>query len=156
MKRNTKILCVVLATVCLFCIWFSACGAEPTNNSATGVDWIREESHFVDYSIDGDVIKFRYLFTFENTYHRDMIISYPQVEFSRKELKGWLEYKDSYVGVSEDGTTDTYIPAGEKVGVVLTFEGKYLGGEVNTELSIPDSIVLGQKFAPQAIEEQNS
>lgn len=145
-----RIIFFVLIFACLF---LCACGNQETQNSANGLDWLQEESYFVDYMIDGDVVRFRYLFTFENTYHRDMIISFPQVTFSRKELKGWLEYKDPYIGVNEDGTTDNYIPAGEKVSIILTFEGNYLGGEVNTALSVPDSIMFGQRLAPKTTEE---
>ena len=139
---------LVIAT-CLLCIGFSACYNQDNQNAANGLDWIKEESYFLDYTIDGTIVEFRYLFTFENTTHRDMIISFPQVKFSRKELKGWLEYKDSYIGISEDGSTDNYIPAGKKVSIVLSFKGNYLGGDVNTRLSIPTSIIFGQKLVPK-------
>lgn len=129
----------------LICIFLCACNSPETVDSPNGLNWIPEESYFVDYSIEGDRVKFRYLFTYENTTDVDMIIKYPRVTFMRKGLRGWLEYQNGYSGTNEDGTTKIYSSAGEKVSFVLTFEGEYLGGDVNTKI-VPSSIIFMQEL----------
>ncbi len=65
-------------------------------------------------------------------------------KFKNKELKGWVE-PDIFTGNDENGDmVYQKIHTGEKTSVVFVFEGKYLGGTINENLSFPDELILMQ------------
>ena len=46
-------------------------------------------------------------------------------------------------GLGEDGKLKKEkIGSGEKINVIFVFEGKYLGGKVNENISFPEEIIL--------------
>lgn len=64
-------------------------------------------------------------------------------KFKRSELRGWVKYSDSFLGLDDNGEYKyQIIGPGEKVDVVYVFEGEYLGGTANEKLSFPEEMVL--------------
>ncbi len=110
--------------------------------------WLPEESFFVDYDIvDEKTIKFRYTICFVNNLDVDTTISL-SAKFDKKELAGWVVQTDGFMGCDENGELlYKEIKQGEKEFVTVTFEGKYLGGEVNENLSFPEELILSQSFS---------
>lgn len=103
--------------------------------------WIPEESRFLDYEITENRIRFKYSICFENGFDTDEMISL-SAKFARKELKGWLKYESFFEGCDETGNRAYYlIKSGEKVNLVFVFEGEYLGGSVNENLSFPEELL---------------
>ncbi len=103
---------------------------------------VPEECYFVDYEIDGNRIKFRYAFTWFNDTDDDTMVEGFQCKFKRSEIKKWLDPdKDgNWLPAKNEIGDDSVafiVPANSKCTVVLTFEGEYLGGEVNENLSYP-------------------
>lgn len=121
----------------------SACASDTFKDVAIG--WIPESSYFVDYQVTGDKIKFRYsVCYYNNTLDRiDIGIA---AKFNKKELRGWLKYESFFFGMDDDGDMkyETVNPK-EKKNIVFCFEGDYLGGSVNRNLSFPEEIILVTK-----------
>ena len=95
---------------------------------------IEEECRIIDYTIDGDTIRFRYMLQFENRSRYDCKIGEFDAEFQEDDMTGWLTPREvSFVGYE---TKDKYqtIRAGETTDLIVTYEGTYLGGEVNMNL----------------------
>lgn len=109
---------------------------EPTEKPP-GMRRIKEESYFVDYEIDGDIIRFRYALCFENSLDDDLSVSIWTASFKKSETKGWLKNDGPIVGYVDNYERSYTIRSGEKVTVIFVFEGEYLGGPVNEELSFP-------------------
>lgn len=107
--------------------------------------WVKEECHFVDYIIKDDTIIFRYSFCFDNQSRHDIIISSFTASFAPKELEGWVAYNDFFFGKTDQ--PEILIHDGEKAIVTISFEGDYLGGEVNEDLSCPVEIMFVQSIA---------
>ena len=108
---------------------------------ATSLYWDAEKSHFVDYEINGERIKFRYSINFVNCSGEDEELSI-SAAFKPNELKGWIKM-DSNIGYDQNGEMlSAAIKANSSADVVFTFEGEYLGGEVNTNLSFPETLVI--------------
>lgn len=64
-------------------------------------------------------------------------------KFKSKELKGWLKNESYFMGC-EQNVEMLYatVKANNSADVVFTFEGEYLGGEVNKNLSFPEEIAI--------------
>ncbi len=104
--------------------------------------WVHEKSHFVDYEINGDRIKFRYSIHFVNSSNDDMQVSL-SAKFKSKELKGWLKKESFFKGCDQNGEMlYAIIKANDKADVIFSFEGEYLGGEVNKNLSFPEELII--------------
>ena len=104
--------------------------------------WVPEKSHFVDYEIDGDRIKFRYSIHFVNSFNDDMQVSL-SAKFNSKELKGWLKNESFFKGCDQNGEMlCAIVKADSSADVIFTFEGEYLGGEVNENLSFPEELII--------------
>lgn len=132
--------------VCLTILYFFTLAGCSRNCSGidhdSSVYWLPEESGFVDYEIDGDCVRFRYRICFVNETEQDVSIKV-SAAFSPKELAGWVESKDYFDGFNNRGDW-TYQTVGSfcKNQLIYTFEGKYLGGEVNTNLSFPEDLMV--------------
>ncbi len=139
----TIIISTILIIVCCFGAWivFSIFDTPEQNDNSNTLHWIAEESYFVDYEIIGDTVKFRYSICFENNSDEDDTISI-LAKFKKSELKDWIKADEFIFGCDETGERlYEEIKKGEKKNVVFVFEGEYLGGEVNTNLSFPDEIM---------------
>lgn len=99
--------------------------------------WVREESCFVDYSILEDIIQLRYSMCFENESGHDLVIYGMGVRFDKSTLAGIME-NDGFVNCKgENSHYILLIPDGDKINVIVSLEGEYLGGEINEDLAIP-------------------
>lgn len=134
-KWISLFLCIIL--MMLLC----SCGVDNADADSS-IYWIKEESSFVDYEISGDIVRFRYSICFVNEMqeHADVKIA---AKFSGKELSRWIENKDYFEGLDDHGEWNYQrIKSGEKAQLIYTFEGKYLGGDVNEKLSFPQELIL--------------
>ena len=124
-------------------IMLSGCTSDTTNDVVTG--WIAKDSYFVDYKITGDKIKFRYSVCYYND-TLDPIDIGMAAKFNKRELRGWLKDENFFFGMDDDGNMkyETINPK-EKKNIVFCFEGDYLGGSVNKNLSFPEEIILVAK-----------
>ena len=112
--------------------------------------WLPEESGFVDYEIDGDCVRFRYRICFVNEDQQDISVKL-SAAFSNSELTGWVESKEFFDGLDDEGQWDYQtVKASGKTQLVYTFEGTYLGGEVNTALSFPDELMVSTALSSAA------
>ena len=134
--------------ILICCILFTGCRydiqSDPGIDSKNGLRWIKDESYFVDYTIDGEKIIFKYALTFENSAERDILVSYPSVSFYMIQTIRWIEYERFYDGRLEDGSEEFIIHAGERLCLIFSFEGKYVGGEVNENLGPPKTVMFMQ------------
>ncbi len=136
--------------LCVICMLIVFCGCNSTMANPESVDdtfhWIPEESSFVDYAIHDGRVEFRYSVCFVNGTDEDQIVSL-SANFAESELDGWLSYKPLMDGLDESGErSETLIKRGEKTNVIYTFEGEYLGGPVNTQLSFPEELLIVLKY----------
>ena len=136
-----------LFLISIFCL-FSGClifgSSHPSTEVSSGaLRWVREQSFLVNSSVQDDRITLTYSFHFQNSTDDDLWVCYPQAKFNRLELLGWMEY-DHISGYGEYGEDTFLIPANDEADIIVVFEGKYLGGTVNQDLSVP-SIVFMQK-----------
>lgn len=139
--------------ILICCILFAGCRHDAQSDSGidsrNGLRWIKDESYFVDYTIDGEKIIFKYALTFENSAEEDILIRYPTVYFYRFQLWGWMEHQNGYKGKCEDGSSEFIVPAGESRCVICVFEGKYLGGTVKTDLGYPKTVMFIQDIVKE-------
>ena len=146
MKRRVflKTVCALLAVVLV-----TMCGCH-TNSEPSKLRIVKEESYFAGYEIKGDRVIFSYSICFANDYEEDFDILF-SARFKKSELKGWFERDEkdtSFIsGSPVIGEWKNFIiKSGEKKNVLLYFEGQYLGGEVNENLSFPLEIMLSTSF----------
>lgn len=142
-RSRKRIFCIGVLLLLFILVCFVNANQDSGDESADFY-WDREKSHFVDYSISGDTIQFRYALCFVNNNDDgyDFILSHLIASFRKRELRGWLKYEKCYHGLLEDGSSEIIIKNGETVEIIYTFAGEYLGGPVNEDLSMPD-IVMG-------------
>ena len=109
---------------------------------------IPEESFFVDYDIvNENTVKFRYSICFANDSEIDTNVSI-QATFNSDELKGWVKKEHLFIGMDNNGKMlSETVKHGEKVNIVFVFEGEYLGGSVNENLSFPSEYMLGLSYS---------
>ena len=133
----------VLAIILIIASAFSmtSCLIEDNGDS---YEWIIEEkSHFVDYKIEGEKIKFRYSIYMISKYDEDQEICFG-VKFKPEEIAGWVESEDVQGDPIYFDSDYAILKAHSKGSVIFTFEGKYLGGKVNTALSYPEVVLMSE------------
>ena len=133
---------VIAVTVFALVIFLLILDSNSLDRSNT-LYWEPEESYFVDYKItDENTVKFRYSIHFVNNSEEDITAALTAV-FNSQEIKGWLDQGNGLIGCDENGELlYTEIKSGESADAVYVFEGKYLGGKVNQNLSFPEEIIL--------------
>lgn len=142
MKRYLSILLLFSFAALLWGCHFTA--SDPDSS----LYWLPEESGFVDYEIDGDCVRFRYRICFVNEDQQDINVKL-SAAFSGNELTGWVENKEYFDGLDDEGQWSyRTVKASGKTELVYTFEGIYLGGEVNTKLSFPDKLMVATAPSP--------
>ena len=158
-KKGRSIVWTIIGVAIIFIassLALSACALDPKEETACTdpqcgtLHWRREESQFVQYEIVEDTVVFEYAICFENHTRYDIKITYLAARFKKSELKKWVEYQKTFTGVCQNDSSDVIIKAGEKVSIPYSFEGKYLGGEVNETLSIPNSILFASSIHDEA------
>ena len=139
MARQIKNLVLIFTLV--LCFLFSGC-LDTYKSEETSISWEPEKSHFADYEINGDRIKFRYSIHFVNSSNDDMPVSL-SAKFNSKELKGWLKNESFFKGCDQNGEMlYAIVKADSPADVIFTFEGEYLGGEINENLSFPEELII--------------
>lgn len=127
------LLCEVVAFVLLV---ITSCSSTMISSEEClgGLSLVEEECRIIDYTIDGDTIRFRYMLRFENRSRYDCKVGEFDAEFQEDDMTGWLKPREvNFVGYE---TKDKYqtIRAGDTTDLIVTYEGTYLGGEVNMNL----------------------
>lgn len=144
MKKYLSILLLFSFAALLWGCHFTA--SDPNSS----LYWLPEGSGFVDYEIDGDCVRFRYRICFVNEDQQDVNVKL-SAAFSGNELTGWVESKEYFDGLDDEGQWSyRTVKASGKTELVYTFEGRYLGGDVNTELSFPDELMVATAPSPSA------
>lgn len=144
MKKYLSILLLFSFAALLWGCHFTA--SDPNSS----LYWLPEGSGFVDYEIDGDCVRFRYRICFVNEDQQDINIKI-SAAFSGNELTGWVESKEYFDGLDDEGQWSyRTVKASGKTELVYTFEGRCLGGDVNTELSFPDELMVATAPSPSA------
>lgn len=140
MRKICLLLSVILAVLLV-----AGCALLDNENANQkgSLYWEPDKSAFVDYDIiDDDTIKFRYSIHFVNNSKDDLMVSV-SAKFKAKELKDWVKYESLFAGKDQNGERMySEIKAGESADVIFVFEGEYLGGKVNAELSFPEELVV--------------
>lgn len=133
-----KKLCILVACLLLLST-FTGCAFNTDTSAGTeaeprGFRWVKSESYFVDYTIEGSTVQFRYSFCFENNTKYDRTLNAFSAKFNRWDLRNWIRYQKFYNGKLENGDTNILVESGQKVNITLVFCGEYLGGVVCEEL----------------------
>lgn len=147
MKKWSIFLVVIIFLLAFMVVTMCSCNA---NSEPSKLRIVKEESYFAGYEIKGDRVIFSYSICFANDYEEDFDILF-SARFKKSELKGWFERDEkdtSFIsGSPVIGEWKNFIiKSGEKKNVLLYFEGQYLGGEVNENLSFPLEIMLSTSF----------
>ena len=137
-----RISCILTVTVLMVFLFLTGC--DFYKDQPSEFYWIPEESYFAGYEIVDDKVVFAYSICFVNDGEEDYAVNV-SAKFKRSELSKWVEYKDFFLGSAEDET----VKAGTKKNITYYYEGKYLGGEVNTELSFPEEMIVNSYFPQQ-------
>lgn len=145
MKQVTQVsfafVLLIILVIGALCLSAQRTKEDDVSNS---LHWLPDESHFVDYCIDGDSVIFRYSICFVNNSEHDTGVKI-SAKFSTKELEGWVRDDGFFEGCSENGEWEYQnIKSGEKKNFVFSFKGKYLGGVVNQNLSFPEDLLVSQ------------
>lgn len=145
------VLSILIALSLVFVAWtiwtIVSSGLENNDDQGYSLRWLKEESYFVDYEItSANTIKFRYSICLVNDTEDDITVSL-SAKFEKNELKGWVEQDDFFLGCDENGNwLYQEIKGGEKKNVIFVFEGKYLGGDPNENLSFPSELMVMTDF----------
>lgn len=144
MKKYLSILLLFSFAALLWGCHFSA--SDPDSSFY----WLPEESGFVDYEINGDCVRFWYRICFVNEDQQDIKVKL-SAAFSGSELTGWVASKEYFDGLDDEGQWSyRTVKASGKTELVYIFEGKYLGGEVNTDLAFPEELMVATASASAA------
>lgn len=114
------------------------------NEEIAGLRWIESDSFFVDYRIDGNKVTFRYSIHLINTSENAKKFSL-SAKFKKSEINSWVIPEDNgYLTgyVEDDDSLYKTIKSKEEVDVIYTFEGDYLGGTINENLSFPEDFII--------------
>lgn len=104
--------------------------------------WVPEESQFVDYTINGDQVTFRYAICFINDSTDNYSIKL-SAKFHAEDLSGWTDQCDFLDARDASGEwNDREVPGNHKVVHIYSFSVPYSGGAVNTDISFPEEIIL--------------
>lgn len=114
--------------------------ASSLPEEAESLCWVEDESGMIGYEItEQNTVRIEYFICFINYDSNDLRFSLA-AKFRKKDTLGWLA--DGFLwGCDKDGELlHTYIKSGEKITVTYTFEGEYLGGTINENISFPEEI----------------
>ena len=131
----------------LFGIILSTCFSCMTNQNRDKktLVWLKEKSFFVGSHItDEGTIVFDYSICFHNYTDDDFEVSL-SARFKKNELVDWVEYSRFYEGKHENDIYAT-IHAQEETNIVFSFEGKYIGSSMPTDLSFPEEFIIAFKI----------
>ena len=125
--------------LCFIMTFFTSC--KNTNQDRCSIEWIPEESYFVNYEIHENKVKFQYSICFKN-YTNEVVDIGITAKFNKVDLKNWLQFEDYFIGQDKNGEMKygKILPK-EKNNINFYFEGEYLGGLVNEQLSFPEEII---------------
>lgn len=150
-KKLALVLSVICSILLFFAVGFGLCTLfRPLEeiDYSNSFHWIPDESYYAGYDIVDDRVIFRYCICYANNGQDDIEIKI-SAKFSAGELKGWIQDDGFFEGRDEAGEWDyRTIKSGEKVWETYWFEGIYLGGTVNTDLSFPEDLLVVQKSVP--------
>ena len=139
MIKQIKIIlyvCVALPII-IFC---STC-TEPQSEEKV-ITWNEKASRFVDYTITSNRVKFTYTFVCYNNSNDNYEIAV-SAKFKHSELENWIEDEGLFIGEDDDGLIKyEEIKANSEGEITVCFEGEYLGGNVNKNLSFPEEIMI--------------
>lgn len=146
MKLNFKNYAFCLLTVIFIVSVLCSCS---NHSEQKGCYPVEEQSYFDGYEITNDRIKFRYSIHFVNELDSQCDVAI-YAAFDESELSDWVKNDDAdskenqFEGLNEDCSDrlTVKLKAYESKDVIFTFEGKYLGGKVNENLSFPTDIIL--------------
>lgn len=153
MRKSFYIVIILAVIICIFFLGILGLTAYSIfvpfkyEGEYRGLQWVRDESCFVDYSISEDTIQLRYSMCFYNTSGHDLVIYSAGAQFDERTLDGLMEN----VGILDcnDGNSCflALIPDGEMTNVIVVFEGKYLGGKIRENPAIPKELILAYGLA---------
>lgn len=139
-----KVLFVIAITMLLIgsgcTAFFSRFGGSENNPNESTLHWVPEKSHFAEYEIVEDKIRFVYEIYFVNESDEDAEIML-SASFKSSDLKGWVKNQNSFICLN----SYERIEKDESKAIRFTFEGDYLGGEVNENLSLPEELIIMTK-----------
>lgn len=146
MKLNFKSYAFCLLAVISIIGFLCSCS---NHSEQKGCYPVEEQSYFDGYEITNDRIKFRYSIHFVNELDSQCDVAI-YAAFDESELSDWVKNDDAdskgnqFEGLNEDCSDrlTVKLKAHESKDVIFTFEGKYLGGKVNENLSFPTDIIL--------------
>lgn len=137
-----RIILLFFAVIFAFlAFWLMDYNSQTDTAPSGALRWVREKSSCTDISIQNDRVVLTYSLHFENTTDDDCWVCYPQASFRRYELWGWMEC-GNFSGYGENGENTFLIPANQAVDIIIIFEGKYLGGPVNENISLPSLVFM--------------
>ena len=146
---------ITVTLLVLLLLWFiSSCASSIISyisnreDSSSGLRYIAEECRLIDYEISGDKIKFRYEMCWQSDSEYDLKLWQFAVKFQEKDTTGWLENEGFLFGELDMENDYCIIHSGDTIYVTLVFEGTYLGGTVNTDLSEPDKVAHRSEIIP--------
>ena len=136
------LICFIMITLAFTSV---ACTSKDTESTMPDeyFAWLRKESGLVEAKIVGDKVQLYYSVCFDNQYDIGILVSSVVGGFSRLDCWGWMKYEKAFVAETEDGQNEVLIPPKTKMSVIFVFEGEYLGGKVNEDITL-DSLVFLQ------------
>lgn len=115
---------------------------------STGLHYIADECRLIDYEITGDKVRFRYEMCWHSDSEYDLKLWQFAVKFREMDTAGWLENEGFLFGELDAQDDYCIIRSGDTIYVTLVFEGNYLGGSVNTNLTKPDKVAHRSEIIP--------
>lgn len=127
-----------VSVVSVLTIWNLIPSSESSEEPS--FEFLPEESYMEGYELtDHGTVKIRYSICFINNTESDITVG-PAVRFRKRELRGWMENRLLH-GYDENGEY-IKVKANRKENITVIFEGEYLGGPVNENLSFPKTVLL--------------
>ena len=137
-------------TVLILLLLLTSCGMmdmlgdhSSSEEGSGGLALIEEECRMLNYTIDGDIVRFRYAFRFTNHSDTETKVGDLNTDFEQEDMVGWLKPRilrvgnhdmQRFFGEYENGEEYQVILPGETKDIVMIYTGVYLGGEVNMNL----------------------
>lgn len=113
-----------------------------------GLRYIDDKCRLIDYEVTGDIVRFRYEMCWHSDSEYDLKLWQFAVKFRDEDTAGWLDNEGFLFGKLEAEDDYCIIQSGDTIYVTLLFEGTYLGGSVNTNLSEPDKVAHRSEIIP--------
>ena len=131
---------IILTLIVTISIILSSCVNKDDDESL--LKWIPEKSYFTSYSVKNNIVIFGYMIHFVNNSTNEYKIRI-SAKFKSGDLKGWIKNKDFFEGCDEDGNwLESVLYPQQETDVVFWFEGEYLGGIVNDNISFPEELII--------------